>query len=141
MSFASETRERARPVLPLASMLDILFLLLIFFMTASSFRDQELQVDVQLPAAESAQVGGAAVRQIVVTIQEDGSLYLGRSQVASLAELQMKLAELAEVTPEDAVVIRGDQGSDLGLAVQVLDVARRAGFRDAELGAVRPMEE
>ena len=54
MSFATQTRERSAPVLPLAGMVDVLFLLLIFFMTASVFRDAELAVEVALPDSQSA---------------------------------------------------------------------------------------
>ena len=72
MGFASETRERVRPVLPLAGMVDILFLLLIFFMSTYSMREQELSVDVGLPASESAEPGTNEALKVVITYDQEG---------------------------------------------------------------------
>ena len=140
MSFTAETRERTRPALPLAAMLDVLFLLLIFFMTASVFRQQELQVDVQLPTAETAQPGRGVADQIIITLQEDRSIYLGPREL-SLPELREALTDLAASNPDQTVVIRGDQRSHLGLAVELLDIAQQAGFTEAEFAAVKSADD
>ncbi len=141
MSFTSETRERTRPVLPLAAMVDVLFLLLIFFMTASVFRQQELQIAVDLPTIESdaAQAGSGNANQIPITFNKDGEIHLGSTPVA-LSELKGQLEKLAEDMPDDAVVIRGDRGSRYELALALLDIARDAGFTRVSLAGVRPAE-
>lgn len=132
MSFAAESRERSRPVLPLSAMVDILFLLLIFFMTASVFREQELQVPVDLAPSETAETGSTTATQIVISIDGDDRIFLGPTE-HSLDSLAEKLRELVDIYPNETVIVRGDQASSYGLAVQVMDVANQAGLTDVRL--------
>lgn len=141
MSFAGESRERARPALPLSAMVDILFLLLIFFMTASVFREQELQVPVQLAPSDSAETGTTSATQIIISIDEEDRIFLG-SREHSLESLRQTLDELAQVYPNETVIIRGDQDSSYGLALRVMDLANLAGLTDVRLAAAdRSLED
>lgn len=139
MSFASETRERSRPVLPLAGMVDVLFLLLIFFMTASVFREAEAQIDIDLPEAATAADPGVAADQVTVNIDASNRVYLGEREV-SFEALPGELARLAEEAGIREVVVRGDAGSDWGVGVRVTDLAKQAGL-GASIAANRPAEE
>ena len=127
MSFSAPLRERSTPVLPLAGMVDILFLTLIFFMTVSAFREQESMIDVSLPDTQTARPGGYETR-IVITIQNDGTIRMADGQY-TLNELKKTLRSLALQFPNETVVIRGDKNSKLGLAVKVMDIA----YHDAKL--------
>jgi biopolymer transport protein ExbD len=135
MSFTAETRPRLKPTLPLAPMVDMMFLLVIFFMTASVFRDQELQIDVALPAAAQAQPGSALATRIILTVTADNRLFLGQRELTP-PELLATLTELARQFPDEAVVIRGDRASQYGVAVEAMDIARQAGFTNVTLAAV-----
>lgn len=140
MGFTSESRERSRPVLPLAAMVDVLFLLLIFFMTASVFREQELQIDVALPAADTAAPGEQGGTQVVISLTEDGRVFLGARELTE-QELALTLAQLAQQYPDEAVVIRGDQLSKYGQAVHLMDLAKDAGFTNVTLATVKAVDE
>ena len=141
MSFAAESRERSRPALPLSAMVDILFLLLIFFMTASAFRERELQVPVQLAPSATADAGSSSATQIIITIDADDRIFLGPRE-HSLDSLRQTLVELSQVYPNETVIIRGDQDSSYGLAVRVMDLATLAGLTDVRLSAAgRSVEE
>ncbi len=141
MSFASESRERVRPVLPLAGMVDILFLLLVFFMTASSFRAAEQQIQVGLPASGFGESGNTA-NQLHITVQhipatrgDEISLY-GRRH--SLTSLRATLEQLRQSEAAQTVVIRADRGAAYGLFMDVQDIARQAGFEDIRAAVVEP---
>ncbi|MEX0744546.1 MAG: biopolymer transporter ExbD [Phycisphaeraceae bacterium] len=140
MSFTAETRERSRPVLPLAAMVDVLFLLLIFFMTVSTFRESELQVPVNLAPAETAEPGPGAAMSIFVTITEDERIYLGPQELA-LAELGPRLTRLVEQLPGESLVVRTDGEARSRLLLRVVDLARQAGFDEIELGAAEWADE
>lgn len=131
MSFSDGSRNRVSPVFPLASMVDILFLLLIFFLTASVFRDQDRQIEVSLPQADSAQQSGTRT-QIVITVNEQGSIYMGDVSYEAQA-LEQVLRQLASQFPDEAVVIRADENSQTGTAVRVLDMVYAAGMRNVYL--------
>ena len=140
MSFASETRQRSLPVIPLASFVDILFLLLTFFLTTSALRERELQIGVDLPAAESGETAVSAATQTIISITAEDRIYLGERELP-LPSLRQTLEELAAISPDEAVVIRGDQASSFGLAVQIMDVAQQAGIRNVSVATVKSLEE
>lgn len=136
MGFAAESRERVRPVLPLAGMVDILFLLLIFFMSTYSMREQELAVDIGLPASETAQTGTNEAMKVVVSFDDTGRVFLGEREVP-LDRLQGELEKLASFAPDQPVVIRGDAEGRYGLLLDIMDKAKLAGLSDVKLAVVR----
>lgn len=140
MSFTAETRQRSLPVLPLASIVDILFLLLTFFLTTSALREQELQMGVELPQAESGTTAVSPATQTIISISADDRIFLGERELP-LPTLRQTLQELAKVSPSDSVVVRGDRTASYGLAVQVMDIAQQAGFRDVSVATVKGIED
>jgi biopolymer transport protein ExbD len=135
MGFASESRERARPVLPLAGMVDILFLLLIFFMSTYSMREQELSVDVGLPASETAQAGTNEALKVVITYDQEGRVFLGE-RLLPLDRLEAELARLAEISLDQPVILRGDKEASVGLQSRIMDAAYAVGLEDIRLSRV-----
>ncbi|MAE64818.1 MAG: hypothetical protein CMJ18_11170 [Phycisphaeraceae bacterium] len=128
MSFTATVRQRSTPVLPLAGMVDVLFLLLIFFMTISAFREHDQQIDVALPST-SAGAPEQSPTQIVITVTADDELFIGdRSYTPE--QLRRTLLQLGAQFPSESVVIRGDGGSRLGTSVAVMDMAYSGGLRN-----------
>ena len=113
-------------------MLDVMFLLLIFFMTASVFREQEQAIEVIAPEAETAEQTGATATPVTVSITADNTIYLG-TQRHTPASLRAALAELHAANTAQAVLIRGDEASDLGVTVRILDQARAIGLTDVSV--------
>ena len=140
MSFPTQSRERPAPVLPLAGMVDVLFLLLIFFMTASVFRDAELSMDVSLPTSETASAAVGPQDQVIVTVSPDNEIFLGERQVA-LEELPSLLTQLKSATAIDSLVVRADQQADWGIGVWIMDVAQQVGLDNVQAATIRPAEE
>lgn len=139
MSFVAAKRERSGPVVPLASMVDILFLLLLFFLTTSIYREQEAAIDVSLPGAQQGQAQRSP-NQIVISIQSDGTVFLGQRE-HSLDSLRSTLIDLARISPDESVVIRGDQNSRLGLIVKIMDIANAAKLRNVFIATTKPASE
>lgn len=140
MSFSSTTRERSAPVLPLAGMVDVLFLLLIFFMTASVFRDSELSMDVSLPQSETATSAVGPGTQIIITVDGENRVFLGEREIP-MDGLRGVLLDLVAVAPNDSVVVRADQESNTGIAVRVMDIAQQAGLTQVSIATIRPAEQ
>ncbi|WP_432797726.1 ExbD/TolR family protein [Poriferisphaera sp. WC338] len=141
MGFASESRERARPVIPLAGMVDVLFLLLIFFMTASVFRDQELVMEIDLPGSGNENLTASADGlQTVVTVSADNRIYLGQRAV-SIHELDQIFTTLAKDYPNERVIVRGDQGSTYGTVMHVIDSAQTRGLSNVSQATIKKMSD
>lgn len=134
MGFAAESRERARPVLPLAGMVDILFLLLIFFMSTYSMREQELLVDVGLPTSTTAEPGTTQAQKVVVTFDDAGRVFLGE-RLVPIDKLEEEVGKLAAINADQPVIVRGDAAGDFGLFVQIVDAANNAGLTDVSMAA------
>ncbi|MEM1354721.1 MAG: biopolymer transporter ExbD [Planctomycetota bacterium] len=143
MGFASESRERSRPVIPLAGMVDILFLLLIFFMSTYTMRDQELTVDVGLPTSETATTGQAEAMKVIVSFDEDGRVFVGEREAKLVKQqpddelLVERLQQLADISRDQPVIIRGDARGRYGLLLEIMDAAELAGLTDVKLAVVR----
>jgi len=136
MGFATEQRERTRPVMPLASMIDVLFLLLIFFMTISAMREQERDIDVELQQT-SSETAGSSATAFIVTVAADGNYYIG-DRPLNADDLNTTLLKLAEVDPEEQVSIRADRQSPSGNLIYAIDQAKAAGFARVSLAGAQP---
>ncbi len=137
MSFARPRQPLRRAAMPLAPMLDVLFLLLIFFATTTTFRAGEQQIDVALPVADTGQPRDTLSTQIVVNIQPDDRIVVA-DRVMPLHELRSLFARLVEDFPNERVVIRGDATANYGRIIEVWDAARLAGVRQVSLATMPP---
>jgi len=127
-----EQRERLQ--LDLAPMIDMVFLLIIFFLTATTFTEKEREQDVLLPANRSpASLSRALDDQLMVNVVEDGSVrVLGRE--VGLEELRALVRErLAAVGPALKVQVRGDRRTPYGNVSRAVEVVKAAGVPRAFL--------
>ena len=121
-------RRHAKPEIfgfQIAPMVDILLVLLVFFIVTWNFSLSEKELDVKIPTATHSKDSQAYVGQVVVNVKTDGSLVFNRQPI-SADELVAKLRELAKLYPDQAVILRGDQNADYKFIVNVLDLCRQA---------------
>src|SRR5450432_3880841 len=107
-------RRRAKPEVfgfQIAPMVDILLVLLVFFIVTWNFALSENELDVKIPSATKAQEAKPYVGQVVVNVKADGSIVFNRKTITP-QELQDKLEQLAKLYPDQAVILRGDQRVD-----------------------------
>jgi biopolymer transport protein ExbD len=123
-------RPRRRPRINITSLIDVMFLLLIFFMVSSTFREQ-YGIDITLPEAETASEQDVDQHEIVVT--EDGALFFGDQRVDE-AGLREAMTRQLEAKPDSVFVLRADEKADFGLALRAMDIARSLGARYSEDG-------
>jgi biopolymer transport protein ExbD len=95
------------PQLNLTPMIDVLFLLIIFFMVATTFGDLERNLELQVPEVAEAGEAAQPAKPLVINVFADGTLDLD-TQPVTLEELTARLVEARERLGQPAVVIRGD---------------------------------
>jgi len=105
-------------------MVDVVFLLIIFFMVSTTFITFETGLPVDLPQAQTAQVAAADLP--TVTITRDGAIFLAGVPIAEEA-LVGSLRLVLNGNPGGVVVLRADQVVPHGLTVRVMDLIRQAG--------------
>lgn len=125
-----EGRRRTGQVPNLTPLIDIVFLLLVFFMLTSHFV-QEQALNIDLPVADS----GEAVtedNQLEVVLSPEGHLLID-DHIVELENLEAVLQQHLEGRDDKLVRVRGDRGAPLGKAVSVLDAARKAGADSVDI--------
>ena len=124
MNFRTRLQPEPRGFL-IAPMVDILLVLLGFFMLTWSFSRQERELDVQMPSAGEAKEQRRSVGEVIVNVKSDGTLVMNR-RVMTGEELLASLKRVSELYPDQAVVLRGDRRVDYGNIVRTLDLCRQA---------------
>ncbi len=116
-------RTRLQVQLPLTPLIDIVFLLLIYFLLTTSFLVDE-GIKIKLPQAKAS--APQTEKEITVYVDRQGRTFLGTEEV-SLAMLSNRLKEMIGGEENKLVVIRADRAVILNKAVKVMDVAKAAG--------------
>lgn len=115
-------------------LVDVVFLLLIFFLAATTFAREEVELDLSLPEAKSG-TPGRPDRQIVINVFEDGRLVIDGREV-TLEALRQKLEAAARRNKEQPVLVRGDKQARFGMGIAVLDACRLARLSKVDFGAL-----
>lgn len=123
MAFAR--RKREEPRVDLTPMVDVVFLLLIFFMISTTFVETP-GISVQLPES-SSQRDIQAPEEVKVQLSRDGDIFIGDEQL-SLEELRQRLTGHGAKAKEMNFALYADREARHGRVVEVMDLAREAGF-------------
>ena len=123
MLIRRKKRSRYQIQTPLTPLIDIVFMLLIFFLLTTNFIAEQ-RIDVNLPRAEAS--SPQTRREITVYIDQAGRVYMGENHI-DFNDLFDELRERIKNNPEKPVVIKADRSVELERAVQVMDIARAAG--------------
>ncbi len=115
-------------------MLDVVFIMLIFFIVTASFV-KEAGIDVNKPEAATTQAKEKA--NILIAIDADGDIWIDRRQIDPRA-VRANIERLHAENPQGTVVIQADNDARTGVLVQVMDAARQAGVYDVAIAAREP---
>lgn len=129
----SRSQLEEMPTLNLTSMIDVLFLLIIFFMVGTKFIESERQIELKLPQVSSKQALSSAPEKKIVNVYRDGAITLDGKQV-TLTELSQRLATLHGQYRALGVLVRGDGTTQLQRVVDVFAVCKQVGIVDLSVG-------
>ena len=118
-----------KPEVQMAPLIDIIFLLLLFYAVTTQFVNDE-RLKLKLPEAETAESVGTnrEEKPPEVKVAVDGTIWIN-DQIVAEAELESRIRQLVERAPDEGIILKGDQGADYGVVVHVLDVARKVGAK------------
>jgi len=124
MKFLIERKSRA-PGLALTSMLDVIFLLLCFFVTVSVFSQWENEISIRLPEATTAEQPERLPGEIILNLAVDGSVSVN-GVTLSLDDLKSRLQRVSKFYPGQPVIIRADRAVSYEKLIAVVDTCRAA---------------
>jgi biopolymer transport protein ExbD len=117
------------PTLNLTAMLDVMFLLIIFFVLGTRFVDDERRIGLRVPEVVDRGALSAAPARREVNVFRDGTITLDR-QTVSLDELTARLAEARRQYAELGVLVRGDAQGEFQNVAAALAACKRAGIQE-----------
>lgn len=131
MKIHSEEDDLTATELNLTPLIDMVFILLIFFIVTSSFV-KESGIEVNRPTAQSAERQERG--NIIISVTKTGEIWIDRRKV-TLDALRANVERLHAENPEGSVIIAADKDSQTGALVQALDQARLAGVENVSIAA------
>lgn len=131
-------QPRRKPEVMISPLIDVIFLLLIFYAVTTQFVSEQ-RLKLKLPEAKTAEAVGrsAEKKPPIVTIANDGTVWIDDQQVAE-DQLEQQIRALVERSPEKSIILKGDRGANYGVVIRVLDVARSVGAEGIQMSAEKP---
>ena len=124
--------KESAPSVDLTPVIDVVFLLLIFFLVATTFQQSEREMEITLPETVSGGPISMALRELVINVDAQGRYIVsGRTldEDALRGAIQSALAE----RPDRKVTVRGDRDASYGSIARALDICKRAGISEPYL--------
>ena len=124
------TRKKRSPQLIIVSLIDILAILLIFFIVTTTFRKDQPRLQINLPESQSAEVVAAETREpLILRVKSAEEITLGSDAVA-LDGLSSALKSARTSSPDRQIVMQADREAPFGVVVKVLDALKQAGMKN-----------
>lgn len=126
MKFA--VRKRRAPSIIIVSLVDILTILLIFFVVSTTFKKDQPEVNINLPDSKTASARPAELEHAIVSVDAEDGLKLDGETIA-VDQLE---SALNKMTPErkSSVVLKADQKASFGIIIKVMDALKLAGVKN-----------
>ena len=124
------------PGIQLAPLVDVLMLLLIFFLLTWNAARNENELDVKVPKASDAKEKAAPIGDVVVNVKADGNVIVNRRTLSG-SELTDLLKGLVQLDADQAVVIRGDEAGQYKNIVDVLNICSQAGVTNVAFATAK----
>lgn len=127
--------------LELTPMIDVVFLLMIFFLVASKLDEADRFIDVVLPKASAAKPLTSRPREFLVNIDRDGNYFVGARPVA-IGDLQTLLKQAAVDNPKrQTVIVRADENVAHKFVVAAMNACVEAGIEDYQVQSAEEQEQ
>ena len=126
--------DEEEAAIDMTPMLDVVFIMLIFFIVTASFV-KEAGIDVNRPEAATAVKKDRA--NILVAISDKGEIWINKRKV-DVRAVQANIERLYAENPQGTVVIQADKKATTDVLIKVMDASRAAGISDVSIAAQEP---
>ena len=120
-----KTREKKGTIINITSLIDVLFLLLIFMMVSSTFME-EPGIKLDLPETQSAP--SIKKSEYTLSVEKDGELFLNEKSV-TLEDLEENLKNTLKEMKDESLILKGDTNIPYGQVVKIMDIVKKSGVK------------
>lgn len=132
---ALSSREGENFEIPLTPLIDVVFLLLIFFLVATNFSHKEYDQRVELPKAAGGAESTYISSNLVVNVHKDGAIIIN-GRIIDNSELTKKLTEFKQSNPGNRVIIRSDGGVQYSRVMEIMSFCKESGIERVDLPVI-----
>ena len=137
MNFQKKTQATPNPGVPLTPMIDVVFLLLCFFVTSQIFAQWETEIDIALPTAATGGMPQRLPGEVIINVMADGTAVVNGQSLGD-GELRTMMDRLVELFPGQPVLLRADKSTAYEHVVRVLDTCRQADIWNISFATLAP---
>lgn len=137
MNFQKKTLVPANPGVPLTPMIDVVFLLLCFFVTSQIFAQWETEIDIALPTAATGGMPQRLPGEVIINVLADGTAVVNGQSLGD-RELRAMMDRLVRLFPGQPVLLRADKATAYEHVVRVLDTCRQADIWNISFATLAP---
>lgn len=130
-----KTEPLEDPSINLTSMLDIVMLLIVFFMVSTKFAEEERQTGIQLPSVSESFALSGQPDEIVINVDVTGKVRV-KDEEQTLESLRIMLEAARFAFPNQAVVIRGDGRCEYQTVMDIFSTCKEAGIRNVSVAHI-----
>lgn len=137
MIYQLPVQENSMSSASLSSMIDIIFLLIIFFVVTASFDREQIDSKVSLPTVDSAAIKSLPEKRLMLNVLTDGSVKIGFNHLAML-DIETKLGTAIKslnTNSDTVLIINGDRDTPHKHISAVMNIAAKAGFSQVRINA------
>lgn len=125
-----KTRTKRKPLINITSLIDVLFLLLIFLMVSSTFIEQP-GIKLDLPEAQSSAL--FEQKEYILYIDKEGKLFLNEIETP-LGDLEEQIKTALPNMKDQSLILKADQGTTHGVVVKAMDIIKKSGVKRLIIG-------
>ena len=121
-------RKRRAPSIIIVSLVDILTILLIFFVVSTTFKKDQPEIQINLPESKTAANAAAELEHAIVSVSENDEIRLD-GRVVSAEELETSVRDLPPAR-KSALALQADKKASFGTIIKVMDALKLAGIKN-----------
>jgi biopolymer transport protein ExbD len=127
-------KNNRKLTLNLTSLIDVMFILIIFFTVSSTFMEQP-GIELKLPEAQSSE--GHTAQRIIIYVDKDKNIFLNEN-IVSTSTLISELKKLSDARVNEGIVLRADTEVSHGLVIEIMDLLRQSGIYKIIVSTIKP---
>jgi biopolymer transport protein ExbD len=129
--------DQSGELINISSLLDVMFILIIFFLATTTFQQEERDLKVNLPEAADGNTLSTQTSIMVINVRDDGTYLLGNEQL-DINALQQRIVDAVKEDPDQKALIRGDERALHGVVAAAVLCCKRSGIHEANIGYQLP---
>ena len=130
-------KKRRPPFINIVTLIDILVILLIFFIVTSTFKKDQPQVTINLPDSKESQEAEAENAPSIITVTAEEQIFLDQKPI-TVEALAEAVRKIQETTPQKPVSLNADRKASFGLIIGILDAMKNAGVKNLPAFTQKP---